>query len=108
MVAVDCLSELLRVEPLKTKCAAETAEIFQKMIKKQSENVWVDDGKKFLGAFKQLSKKQGIHLYSTFSEKKSAFADKNFRSLKNKKIIHRYLEEKWTYSFSDQLDQFQD
>ena len=105
LVAVDCLSRYLGVEPLKTKYATETAEAFQKMIKnKQPEKVWVDDGKEFLGAFKQLCNKRGIHLYITFSEKKSAFAERNIRSLK--KIIHRYLEEKWTYSYLDQLDQF--
>ena len=37
-------------------------------------------------------------------KKKSAFAERNIRSLKT--IIHRYLEEKWTYSYIDQLDQF--
>ena len=74
LVAVDCLSRYLRVEPLKTKYATETAEAFQKIFKnKQPEKVWVDDGKEFLGAFKQLCNKRGIHLYSTFSEKKSAF-----------------------------------
>ena len=105
LVAVDCLSRYLLVEPLKTKYATETAEAFQKMIKnKQPEKVWVDDGKEFLGAFKQLCNKRGIHLYSTFSEKKSAFAERNIRSLK--KIINRYLEEKWTYSYIYQLDQF--
>ena len=75
------------------------------MIKnKQPEKVWVDDGTEFLGAFKQLCTKRGIHLYSTYSEKESAFAERNIRSLKT--IIHRYLEEKWTYSYIDQLDQF--
>ena len=40
LVAVDCLSRYLRVEPLKTKYATETAEAFQKMIKnKQPEKV---------------------------------------------------------------------
>ena len=105
LVAVDCLSRYLRVEPLKTKYATEAAEAFKKMIKnKQPEKVWVDDGTEFLGEFKQLCNKRGIQLYSTFSEKKSAFAERNIRSLK--KIIHRYLEEKWTYSYIDQLDQF--
>ena len=33
LVAVDCLSRYLRVEPLKTKYATETAEAFKKMIK---------------------------------------------------------------------------
>ena len=56
----------------------------------------------FLGAFKNLCNERGIHLYSTFSEKKSAFAERNIRSLKN--IIYRYLEEKWTYSYLDKLD----
>ena len=102
LVAVDCLSRYLRVEPLKTKYATETAEAFKKMIKhKQPIKVWVDE---FLGAFKDLCNKRGIHLYSTFSEKKSAFAERNIRSLKN--IIYRYLEEKWTYSYLDKLDSF--
>ena len=70
LVAIDCLSRYLRVEPLKTKFATEKAEAFQKMIKnKQPEKVWVDDGKEFLGAFKQLSNKRGIHSNITFSEK---------------------------------------
>ena len=90
---------------MKTKYAAEAAEAFKKVIKtKQPEKVWVDDGTELLGAFKQLCTKRGIHLSSTFSEKKSVFAERNIRSLK--KIIHRYLEENWTYSYIDQLKQF--
>ena len=105
LVAVDCLSRYLRVEPLKTKYATETAEAFKKTIKlKQPKKVWVDDGTEFLGAFKALCNKRGIHLYSTFSEKKSAFAERNIRFLKN--ILYRYLEEKWTYSYLDKLDTF--
>ena len=105
LVAVDCLSRYLRVEPLKTKNATETSKVFRNMIKhKQPQKVWVDDGTEFLGAFKTLCNKRGIHLYSTFSEKKSAFAERNIRSLKN--IIYRYLEEKWTYSYINNLDQF--
>ena len=105
LVAVDCLSRYLRVEPMKTKYATEAANAFKKMIKhKQPEKVWVDDGTEFLGAFKRLCNSRAIHLYSTFSEKKSVFAERNIRSLKN--IIHRYLEEKWTYSYIDKLEDF--
>ena len=105
LVAVDCLSRYLRVEPLKTKYATETAEAFKKMIKhKQPKKVLVDDGTEFLGAFKALCNKRRIRLNSTFSEKKSAFAERNLRSLKN--IIYRCLEEKWTYSYLDKLDSF--
>ena len=97
LVAVDCLSRYLRVEPLKANYATEAAEAFKRMVKnKQPEKVWVDDGTEPLGAFKQLCTKRGIHLYSNYSEKKPAFAEKNIRSLKM--IIHRCLEQKWTYS----------
>ena len=105
LVAVDCLSRYLRVQPMKTKYATEAADAFKKMIKhKQPKKVWVDDGTEFLGAFKRLCSSLAIHLYSTFSEKKSVFAERNIRSLKN--IIHRYLEENWTYSYIDKLDDF--
>ena len=70
LVAFDCLSRYLRVKPVKTMYATETAEAFQKMIKnKQPEKVLVDDGKKFLVAFKQFCNKRGFHLYSNFSER---------------------------------------
>ena len=50
LVAVDCLSRYLRVEPLKSKYATTTAEAFKKMIKnKQPEKVWVDAGTEFKG-----------------------------------------------------------
>ena len=78
---------------------------FRNMIKhKQPQKVWVDDGTEFLGAFETLCNKRGNHLYSTFSEKKSAFAERKFRSLK--KIFYRYLETKWTYLYINNLDQF--
>ena len=88
LVAVDCLARYLRVEPLKTRYATETAEAFNKMIKhKQPKKVLVDDSTEFLGAFKALCNKRGTHLYITFGEIKSAFDERNIRSPKN--IIYR-------------------
>ena len=76
---------------MKTRKETEAAQAFEKTIKyKQPLKVWVDDGKEFLGAFESLCEKRGIRLYSTISEKKSAFVERNIRSLKN--IIYRYLE----------------
>ena len=46
---------------------------------------------KFLLGRREFCKK-GIHLYTTESETKSAFAEKNIHWLKN--IIYKYLEEK--------------
>ena len=105
LTAVDCLSRYLRVEPLKSKYATTTAEAFKRMIKhKQPKNVWVDAGTEFKGNFKTLCQRRNIKIYQTFSEKKSAFAERNIRSLKN--IIYKYLEEKWTYSYISQLKIF--
>ena len=38
MVAVDCMSRYLRVQPLKSKYATSTAEAFKQMIKKQNSH----------------------------------------------------------------------
>ena len=51
--------------------------------KKQPEKVWTDKGSEFKGDFKKFCEKKGIHLYTTESETKSAFAERNIRSLKN-------------------------
>ena len=105
LVAVDCLSCYLQVEPLKTKYAKETTEAFKKMIKtKQPKKVWVDKGTEFKGEFEKLCIKREIIKHNTHSEKKSAFAERNIRSLKS--IIYKYLELEWTYSYIDKLQSF--
>ena len=105
LVAVDCLSRYFRVEPLRSKYATVTAEGFKRMIKnKQPQKVWVDAGSEFKGSFKTLCEKKQIQIYKTFSEKKSAFAERNIRSLKN--LIYKYLEDKWTYSYINEFQNF--
>ena len=50
VVAVDCMSRYLRVQPSKSKYAASTAESFKQRIKtKQPQKVWVDKGTEFRG-----------------------------------------------------------
>ena len=105
LVAVDCMSRYLRVQPLKPKYATATAEAFKKMIKiKQPKKLWVDKGTEFKESFQSLCDKKGILTYTTESEKKSAFAERNIRSLKS--LIYKYLEHKWTYSYIDKLQEF--
>ena len=105
LVAVDCMSRYLRVQPLKSKYATTTAEAFNQMIKTEKpKKVWVDKGTEFKGSFKTLCEKKGIKTYTTESEKKSAFAERNIRSLKS--LIYKYLEDKWTYSYIDNLQDF--
>ena len=98
LVAVDCMSRYLRVQPLKSKYATTTAEAFKLMITTKQP------GTEFKGSFEPLCKKKGINTYSTESEKKSVFAERNIRSLKN--LIYKYLEDKWTYSYIDKLQDF--
>ena len=72
--------------------------------KKQPEKVWTDKRSDFKGDFKTFCEKKGIHLYTTESETKSAFAERNIRSLKN--IIYKSLEQKWTWTYIEDLPQF--
>ena len=59
LVAVDCLSRYLRVEPLKSKYATTTEDVFKKMIKKkQPKKVWVDAGTEFKGSFSNFCQKK--------------------------------------------------
>ena len=103
--AVDCMSRYLRVQPLKSKYATTTAEAFTQMIKTEKpKKVWVDKGTEFKGSFKTLNQKKGIKTYTTEGEKKSAFTERNIRSLK--KLIYIYLEDKWIYSYIDKLQDF--
>ena len=105
LIAVDCLSRYLRVEPLKSKYATTNADLFRKMTKsKRPKKVWVDAGTEFKGSFSTLCQKNEIEVYKTFREKKSAFAERNIRSLKN--LIYKYLEDKGTYSYINQLQSF--
>ena len=56
LLAVNCLSRYLRVEPLKTKYAKETTEAFKKMIKTKQQ-------KKKFGLTKAPSLKESSKIY---------------------------------------------
>ena len=105
LVAVDVLSRKLRVEPMRSKTAKETAKTFARMLTTaQPRKVWSDKGTEFKGAFKELCDNKGIETYTTHSEAKSAFAERNIRSLKN--IIYKHLENKWSYHYINELQSF--
>ena len=72
------------------------------MIKnKQHKKVWVDAGTELKVSFSTLCQKNEFEVYKTFSERKSEFAERNIRSLKS--LIYKYLEDKWTYAYVNQL-----
>ena len=104
---MDVLSRFLRVEPTKSKTAADTTRAFKRMTTKAfPEKVWCDKGTKFKGEFKQFCDSKNVDLYNTHSETKSAFAERNIRSLKN--IIYKHLEKKWSYHYINKHHDFVD
>ena len=105
LVAVDVLSRKLRVQPMRSKSASETVKSFSRMIiDKKPKKIWSDKGTEFKGAFKEFCEANGIETYTTHSEAKSAFAERNIRSLKN--IIYKHLENKWSYHYINELQSF--
>ena len=106
LVAVDTLSRFLRVEPVKDKQAESVKNAFVRMIKSPAvpQKIWTDDGKEFRGAFDVFCKKKNITRYQTFNEQKSAFAERNIRSLKA--LIYRYLHEHHTENYIQELQSF--
>ena len=68
------------------------------------EKIWVDKGREFAGEFSSFCEQEAIELYSTNSETKSAFAERNIRSLKA--IIFKYLHENCTDKYIDSLQHF--
>ena len=63
---------------------------FQKILdssKRKPNKIWVDQGSELYNtSFKKQLKENGIEMYSTYNEGKSAVAEKIIRTLKNKFI----------------------
>ena len=92
------------VLPMRSKSAPGAAKAFEKMIEKvQLQKVW-SKGTEIKGAFKSLCEKRGIATYTTDSETKSNFAERNFRYLKN--IMYKHMENKWTHHYITKQSQF--
>ena len=116
LVAVETLSRYLRVEAMKDKYAT-TKQAFCRMITKRKgfknsgivpERLWADAGKEFLGAFAKYCQSKKIKIYQTYNEEKSAFAERNVRSLNSKSLaktivlpvstVEKYLSTSSTYT----------
>ena len=117
-VALDILSHFLWVVGVKSKTSKACSEALKKIIsinkqnyapkicatKKFPEKIWDDQGKEFAGEFAKFCKKNRIEVYSTRSETKSAVAERYIRNLKT--IIFKYLHERDTNRYIDQLEKF--
>ena len=100
MIGVDVLSRFLRVQTMKNKKALTAKHALQKMfdqptpkgVRGEPRKIWVDEGTEFLGEFKTFCTEEGITIYSTFSETKSAMAERYIRTLKS--ALYKYIEER--------------
>ena len=89
LVAMDFLSRFLIVEPMKSKTAADTTRAFKRMTTKTfPEKVWSDKGTEYKGEFKHFCDSKNVELDNTHIETKSAFAERNIRSLENINDTH--------------------
>ena len=108
-VAVDILSRFLYVQPMKTKTADEAKKALEKVVENAGvipHKIWVDKGTEFRGSFKRYCNANGIIVYNTHSETKSAYAERYIRTLKN--LIYKYIKFKDSYKYIDQLQKFVD
>ena len=105
LVRQDLFNRTVNAKGTKTKDSQETVKAFSSMITKRNrpKDIWVDKGTEFAGAFKTFCAVEGIHVYSTMSETKAAFAERTIRSLKN--ILYRYMED-YGYKYLHKLPQF--
>ena len=110
MVTMDEFSRFVRVQPMRKKNAEITRAAFTRMCSDQGNNpifpkkLWVDRGKEFFGAFRDFCQDVGIHIYHTFSETKTCFAERAIRPLKA--LTYKYLEERRTDCYLPKLQNF--
>ena len=105
LVRQDLFDRTVNAKGMKTKDSQETVKAFSSMITKRNrpEKIWVDKGTEFAGAFKKFCTANGIQVYSTMSETKSAFAERTIRSLKNN--LYRYMKD-FGYKYIHKLPHF--
>ena len=105
LVSVDTLSRFLRVQPMKDKYASTTRRAFVLMTTKiKPEKVWTDEGKEFLGSFRNFCEQKEITIYQTRNEKKVSFAERNIRTIKS--LIYKSLNEIHTSTYINNLPNF--
>ena len=117
-VAVDVLSRYLWVEGIKVKTSQACTDALKNIIAKNNkspvpkicretqkpEKIWVDKGREFSGDFATFCRTNGIVIYSTKSETKSALAERNIRSLKSP--IFKYMHEHDRSDYISELHHF--
>lgn len=106
LVCIDVISRYAWGESMRTKHGKNVARAFEIIFEKSGrkpKRIQTDDGNEFFNKdVKQLLDKNNIRLYSTFSDKKAAIAERCIKEIK--KLIYRYLLENQTNRYIDNID----
>ena len=103
-VRQDLFDRPVDAKGMKTKDSRETVRAFLSMItKKNRPKILGRKGNRICWRVQKICKAEGIKLYSTMSETKSAFAERTMRSSKN--VLYRYMEDNG-YKYTHKLTQF--
>ena len=93
LCVIDIFSKYAWVVPLKDKRGVSIVNAFQSIQKKSNRKpnkIWIDKGSEFYdNSFKKWLQDNDIVIYSAHNERKSVFAEKFVRTLKNK--IYKYM-----------------
>lgn len=111
MTVIDNLSKFAWALPLKNKTGLEVHNALKSLFAKgrKPKNFHVDQGSEFYNSnVKGLLHKEGINLYSTFSEKKASIIERFNRTLKTKmwKKFSLRGNYKWTDILQDLMNEY--
>ena len=109
LVCIDVFSKYLWVIPLKNKTGPALVTAFKKILEsdRKPEKIQTDQGTEFFNEhFKELMKKEEIHLYNTYNETKASVVERVIRTLKTR--MWRYFTAKKTMRYIDILQDLVD
>ena len=109
LVCIDVFSKYLWVIPLKAKTGPALVTAFKKILEsgRKPEKIQTDQGIEFFNKhFKELMKKEEIHLYNTYNETKASVVERVIRTLKTR--MWRYFTAKKTMRYTEVLQDLVD
>ena len=109
LVCIDVFSKYLWVIPLKTKTGPALVMAFKKILEsgRKPEKIQTDQGTEFFNKhFKELMKKEEIHLYNTYNETKASVVERVIPTLKTR--MWRYFTAKKTMRYIEVLQDLVD
>ena len=109
LVCIDVFSKYLWVIPLKTKTGPALVMAIKKILEsgRKPEKIQTDQGTEFFNKhFKELMKKEEIHLYNTYNETKASVVERVIRTLKTR--MWRYFTAKKTMRYIEVLQDLVD